>query len=192
MATALSDWLWMPEATRQMLRQALQRAVEEGIPLVPFAVRGLVSADALLARPDPHQYLHNIPLIAQAALANAAEVIGHAARERLSSRFLYLYQARLALYHEGLTEGISYDGYLYNFALGWLRTQSSAVIKAIVYHPAMDDLEQQARGLACPGQVAQSAEIGDVEPLEMPFVWSALARLQPWAFSPTREALRMR
>lgn len=189
MATALREWLWLPERTQQMLRQALRRAVEEGMPLVPTAVQGLESLEALLTRPNPHKYLHNIPLIAQAALAKAAEVIGHAERVQLSSRFLYLYQARLALYHEGLTEGISYDGYLYNFAFGWLSTQPSDVIESIVHHPAMDDLEKLALGLACPGKVSQSAEIGDVEPFEMPFVWSALARLQQWAFSGTSEAL---
>ncbi|NGO90811.1 MAG: hypothetical protein GBQ79_14555, partial [Halomonas sp.] len=188
-AIALRDWTWLPEATQQALRSALQRAVEEGMPLVPSPVQALGSADELLAKPSPHQHLHNIPLIAQAALATAAEVIDHPERERFSSRFLNLFQARLALYHQGLTEGISYDGYLYNFALGWLSTQSSAVIESIVHHPAMQDLEDQARGLACPGQVAQSAEIGDVEPLEMPFVWSALARLQQWAFSDARETL---
>lgn len=189
MAMALRDWTWLPEATQQALRRALQRAVEEGMPLVPPVVQALASADELLAKPSAHQHLHNIPLIAQAALATAAEVIDHPERERFSSRFLNLFQARLALYHQGLTEGISYDGYLYNFALGWLSTQSSAVIESIVHHPAMQDLEDQARGLACPGQVAQSAEIGDVEPLEMPFVWSALARLQQWAFSDARETL---
>ncbi|UYV18041.1 heparinase II/III family protein [Halomonas qaidamensis] len=189
MAMALRDWIWLPETTQQALRHALQRAVEEGMPLVPVVAQELASAEELLAKPSPHQYLHNIPLIAQAALASAAEVIDHPERERLSSRFLHLYQARLALYHQGLTEGISYDGYLYNFALGWLSTQSSAVIDSIVHHPAMQDLEDQARGLACPGQIALSAEIGDVEPLEMPFVWSALARLQQWAFSSTRESL---
>ncbi|WP_019626601.1 heparinase II/III family protein [Thioalkalivibrio sp. ALJT] len=189
MAMALRDWAWLPEATQQVLRCALQRAVEEGMHLVPPAVQALASADALLAKPSPHQHLHNIPLIAQAALATAAEVIDHPERGRLSSRFLQLFQARLALYHQGLTEGISYDGYFYNFALGWLSTQSSAVIESIVHHPAMQDLEDQARGLACPGQIAHSAEIGDVEPLEMPFVWSALARLQQWAFSFSRETL---
>lgn len=189
MAMALRDWAWLPEATQQALRSALQRAVEEGTPLVPSAVQALDSADELLAKPSLHQHLHNIPLIAQAALASAAEVIDHPERERLSSRFLHLFQARLALYHQGLTEGISYDGYLYNFALGWLSTQSSAVIESIAHHPAMQDLEDQALGLACPGQIALSAEIGDVEPLEMPFVWSALARLQQWAFSSTRESL---
>ncbi|MCK0753256.1 heparinase II/III domain-containing protein [Chromohalobacter japonicus] len=189
MAMALRDWTWLPEATQQALRSALQRSVEEGLALVPSAVQALASSDELLAKPSPHQHLHNIPLIAQAALASAAEVINHPESERLSSRFLHLFQARLALYHQGLTEGISYDGYLYNFALGWLSTQSSAVIESIAHHPAMQDLEDQARGLACPGQVAQSAEIGDVEPLEMPFVWSALARLQQWAFSDARETL---
>ncbi|NYS60321.1 heparinase II/III domain-containing protein [Vreelandella salicampi] len=189
MTTALQEWQWLPEPTQQALRDALQRAVEEGIPLVPVALQELASTEDLLTKPTPHQYLHNIPLIAQAALANAAETIEHPECKRLSSRFLHLYQARLALYHEGLTEGISYDGYLYNFALGWLSTQPKAVRQGIILHPAMLDLEQQARGLACPGQVWKSAEIGDVEPLEMPFVWSALARLQQWAFSPSREAL---
>lgn len=189
MAVALREWQWLPEPTRQVLHAALQRAVEEGLALVPEAIQELATAEALLAKPNPHQHLHNIPLIAQAALATAAEAIEHPECVRLSSRFFCLYQARLALFHEGLTEGISYDGYLYNFVLGWLSTQPESIRKEIVHHPAMLDLEQQARELACPGQVWKSAEIGDVEPLEMPFVWSALARLQQWAFSPSREAL---
>lgn len=189
MAMALSDWDWLPVATQQSLQLALQRAVEEGLLLIPPGVQALTTTEELLAKPSPHQHLHNIPLIAQAAMASAAEVIYHPERELLSSRFLKLYQARLELYHQGLTEGISYDGYLYNFALGWLGTQHSVVVKSIVDHPAMKDLEYQARGLACPGNIVLTAEVGDVEPLEMPFVWSALARLQQWSFSPTREAL---
>lgn len=189
MAMALQNWVWLPESTQQSLRRGLQRAVEEGLPLVPPAVLALASPEELLGLPLPHHHLHNIPLIAQAALASAAEVIDHPEHERLSSRFLHLFQARLTLYHQALTEGISYDGYLYNFALGWLGTQSNALCQSIVNHPAMQDLESQARGLACPGQIAQSAEIGDVEPLEMAFVWSALARMQQWAFSGAREAL---
>ena len=178
MATALREWTWLPATTKSALSAALLRAVEEGLLLVPASVRELASSQALLSKPNPHQYLHNILLIAQAALATAAEAIDHPERKTLSQRFQHLYHARLALYHEGLTEGISYDGYLANFALGWLSTQPSHVKEEIVHHPAMLDIESQARGQACPGAVWQSAEIGDVEPLEMPFVWSALARLQ--------------
>lgn len=189
MATAFKEWAWLPPTTRHVLKDALLRAVEEGMARIPSAVQDLASPDALLAKPLPHQHLHNIPLIAQAALATAAEVIQHSARNSLSSRFRYLYLARLALHHQGLTEGISYDGYLHNFALGWLSTQPWSISDHIVKHAALQDLERQARGLACPGEVWQSAEIGDVEPQDMPFVWSALARLQHWDYSPSREAL---
>lgn len=189
MTIALRDWTWLPESTQQTLRQALHRAVDEGVLLVPLAVQELASVEDLLSKSSPHHHLHNIPLIAQAALASAAEVISHPKRDELSKRFLLLLQARLDLYYQGLTEGISYDGYLYNFALGWLSTQSKSIIERIAHHPAMLDLEKQAYGLACPGHVAKSAEVGDVEPVEMPFVWSALIRLQQWVFSETREAL---
>ncbi len=70
-----------------------------------------------------------------------------------------------------------------------LATQPDAVRNALIHHPGLQDLERQALGQACPGALWRSAEIGDVEPLEMPFVWSALARLQQCAFSPQREAL---
>lgn len=189
MAIALRDWHWLPHQTQQALRTGLQRAVEEGMKFLPSAIQAVTSAEALLSLPNPHQYLHNIPLIAQAALATAAKVIDHPQCEIIASCFLHQFQARLALSLDGLTEGISYDGYLYNFALAWLESQPDSVISTIVNHPAMLDLEHQARGLACPGKVVLSAEIGDVEPLDMPFVWSALARLQQWNFSASRQAL---
>lgn len=186
MATALLHWRGLPEGTLHLLREALHRAVDEALPLLPAvpAVPG-----ALLSMPNLHQHLHNIVLITQAALGTAAEAVGHPERQELSARFLYLMQARLALFHSGLTEGISYDGYLHNFALAWLKTQPGEVVQAVVHHPAMLDLENQALGLACPGNVALSAEIGDVEALDMPFVWSALARLQQFAYSASRAAL---
>ncbi len=183
MATALLQWPWLPEAPRYLLRQALHRAIDEALPLL------MPLPAPLLTTPNPHQHLHNIPLIAQAALATAAEAVGHPEREVLSARFRHQLQARLALFHKGLTEGISYDGYLYNFALAWLKTQPAEAVQAVVHHTAILDLENQALGLACPGNVALSAEIGDVEPVDMPFVWSALARLQHFTYSASRASL---
>jgi hypothetical protein len=189
MAVALLDWHWLPESTRIKLRRSLRRAIDEALPLVPAAVRDLPSAATVLAMPSPHQHLHNISLIAQAALATAAEAVGHAERSALSSRFQHLFQARLELFYKGVTEGISYDGYLYNFGLGWLKTQPFEVIQSVVRHPAMLDLETQALGLGCPCNVSLSAEIGDTEPMEMPFIWSALARLQQFGYSESRAGL---
>lgn len=189
MAIAVREWGWIPDSTRQLLHLSLQRTVEQGLALIPSVLRDLVSYEQLLVKPNTHEFLHNITLIAQAALAFAAEVIAHPKRDILSDRFYNLYLARLGFSGEGLTEGISYDGYLANFALRWLDSQSVKRQKHIIEHPAMLDLQHQAQSMACPGAVWQSAEIGDVEPIQMPFVWSALMQLQRLKFCSKRESL---
>lgn len=189
MTHAYSRWHWLPKSTRELLRAGLQGAVDEGLGYVSASVGSLLTCDELLKSLEPHRHLHNIPLIAQAALACAAEVIGHPDRVMLSIRFEELFRARLAMVQSGLTEGISYDGYLYNFAFDWLSMQPDETRDSIIGHLGLLDLERQARGLACPGANWQSAEIGDVEPVDMPFVWSALAKLQNLVFSSERESI---
>lgn len=51
-----------------------------------------------------------LQLMAQAALALAAEVTGHSAKAVLSRRFQCLFEARLTLVEDGFTEGLSDDG----------------------------------------------------------------------------------
>lgn len=187
MAQAVFSWHWLPLETVVMLKLALQRAVKEGLALAPAETANLTTADTFLAKVNSHRYLHNISLNAQAALAFAAEVIQHSQRSLLSQRFAALMEARFTLNSTmGLTEGLSYDGYFAYFVFNWLQTQENNFQQRVLEHSAIIDLERMALVHACPGAIWKSAEIGDVEPEQMPFIWSALAKLNSLQFCPKR------
>lgn len=177
---ALQSWQWLDEHTKALLHAALLRAVEDALPLSDRLHAVFDTPGTLLADPKPHQHLHNIPLIGTCALAMAAKLAGHAAAERLDTRVAMLFGAVLDLRAKGFTEGVSYDGYVLDFVADWLSTLNSALRARILAHPALAGLVEQVLALAVPGNVMATAPLGDVEPVEMPFVWSALAKLQIW------------
>lgn len=175
---AFSRWDWLDADMRTMLRDALLRAVEDALPFSDRLHGQFDSVQALLAEPSPHQHLHNIPLIGTCALALAAKVVGHSASPRLDARVVHLVTAALSLRMDGFTEGASYDGYVLCFVADWLASLMPAARDEILAHPAFTGLVEQIIELAVPGDVMCTAPLGDVEPVEMPFVWSALAKLQ--------------
>ena len=174
---AVTQWGWLDEGLKTRLHAALERAVADALPLsdrlyAPFADRA-----ALLATEQPHQQLHNIPLIGTCALALAASAVAHPAAGRLHERVSLLFGAVLELRQQGFTEGVSYDGYLLSFLADWLSTQPPQARETVYAHPAWAGLLAQPLALAAPGDLMASAPLGDVEPVQMPFVWSALAKL---------------
>lgn len=188
LSTAL-EWGWLNASFRETLEQALHRYVDEGLPLLPERYLSGQSVAVLASEPKVYQHLHNIALITFASLALAAERCGHVERERLSSALFNWLIVRYDSFADGFTEGASYDGYLATFVVSWLFTQPQSRADAILTHPGFADLARQCQVLACPGAPERSAELGDVEPAEMPFVWSALAKAQQLTFCPERDAL---
>lgn len=176
---AFSRWDWLDTDMHTMLREALLRAVEDALPFSDRLHGQFDSVQALLAAPSPHQHLHNIPLIGTCALALAAKAVGHPASARLDTRVAQLFIAVLSLRKEGFTEGASYDGYVLCFVADWLSALAAAEREQIISHPAFSGLVEQVIELAVPGSVMDTAPLGDAEPVEMSFVWSALAKLQP-------------
>lgn len=188
LATAKHSCFFLSEHCQTQVNAGLLSAVEQGLSLFGNTLFIQQSCDILTAS-KPHQHLHNIPLIAMAALAMAAEVINHKDAGSISNCLLAHVLARFELTNTGFTEGVSYDGYWLNFVLAWLETQPVKLQQSLITHSAITLFEQQILAHACPGHLASSAELGDVEPEQMTFLWSALARLQKFQFSPARAFL---
>lgn len=177
---AFTHWSWLGEDLRNTLRDALLRAFEDALPFSDRLHGQFDSVQALLTSPRPHQHLHNIPLIGTCALALAAKAVMHPASSSLDARVTRLFTAVLSLRLGGFTEGASYDGYVLSFVADWLSSLDTVAREEIISHPAFARLVEQVIELAVPGDVMGTAPLGDVEPVEMPFVWSALAKLQAW------------
>ena len=99
-------------------------------------------------------------------------------RVRCSTRDLNaLFGAVLELRAKGFSEGVAYDGYVLDFIADWLSTLPEKDRSPILDHPHLDHYLDQSYMLSAPGAAEQVAEIGDVEPREMPFHLSAQAKL---------------
>ena len=60
---AVSQWGWLSEDLRRILRAAIQRAVEDGLPFSNQLYGQFDTLQALLTTAHPYQHPHNIPLI---------------------------------------------------------------------------------------------------------------------------------
>jgi hypothetical protein len=184
LSTAITRWDWIEDARRTVLRDALWRAVDEALPLSDRVYGRFDSKAVLLATSQPHEHLHNILLIGTCAVAWAARIVEHPASTEVNARAAVVLSAMLDSRRRGFTEGVSYDGYVLDFLADWLTVLDPATRDEILLHPGFIGLVEQAIDLAVPGDVMNTAPLGDVEPVEMPFVWSALAKLQVWQSNP--------
>lgn len=175
---ALTQWQWIPKFLRESLEQALNRIVDDVLRFSDKDFGQFDSVQQLLLDESVSQRLHNVPVIGTCMLALAARAVAHRSADRLDSRVYLLVQAILELRAGGMTEGISYDGYILDFVADWLLTQSSPVRDRIIGHQGFEMWCRQVIDLGVPGDVMATAPLGDVEPVEMPFVWSALSKLQ--------------
>jgi len=186
LSTALG-WRDLGDELRERILDGLVRLVHEGLSCVSAHYFTDDQVSDLVSLPCVHFRLHNISLISLCALATAAELCGCSKSRLLSATLLTWLKVRFERYRFGFTEGVSYDGYLATFVANWLFTQNADTVDCVLSHPGFQDLLEQCRVFSCPSNFAASAEIGDVEPAEMPFVWSALAKLQLLRFCPKRE-----
>jgi len=79
---------------------------------------------------------------------------------------------------------VAYDGYVLDFVADWLATRPAEQREPILNHPSLDRVLRMSIDLAAPGDVVRVAELGDVEPREMPFHISAQAKLARMRESP--------
>jgi hypothetical protein len=175
--TATTHWRWIDPALREKLLAACRRHVDSLAPPSDKLFAGLETKADMLRRPNPSATLHNIALIGTLGAALTATVADHPARGRLNARLLALFEALLELRAQGLSEGAAYDGYVLDFAADWLATLPEAARRPVLDHPRFKDYLDQSYMLGAPGALERVAELGDVEPREMPFHLSAQAKL---------------
>ncbi|SSY79773.1 Heparinase II/III-like protein [Alcaligenes faecalis subsp. faecalis] len=176
--TALTQWQWLDNSLRELLAQTLSRIVDDVLEFSDTSFAQFDLEQQLLQDGSALQRLHNIPVIGTCMLALAARAAGHASADRLDIRVNLIVMAILELRACGVTEGVSYDGYVLDFVADWVLEQPSSVQERIVGHRCFGAWCKQVIDLGVPGDVMGTAPLGDVEPIDMPFVWSALSKLQ--------------
>jgi hypothetical protein len=97
--------------------------------------------------------------------------------------------AVLDLRSTGFSEGVAYDGYVLDFVADWLGTLPVSERSVILDNPNLNHYLEQSYLLGAPGNVVQVAQLGDVEPVEMPFHLSAQAKLLRMQQQPVRSWL---
>lgn len=183
---AARNWTWVDDELRATLIGSLRRAVDEILPHSDRLHGAFSSVKAILEAPGRHSHLHNIPLIATLAAAFAARLSDHPASDALHRRVNMLVMALLELRGHGVTEAVSYDGYVLNFIADWMLCLSGQEQDPILDHPRFNDTLIQSCWLPAPGNFLHVAELGDVEPYEMPFHISAHAKLEALRADPLR------
>ncbi|MCK6471292.1 MAG: heparinase II/III-family protein [Planctomycetes bacterium] len=162
-------WDWLPAATKTKIEGAFERIVDDVWPLSEKIHGAFADKDDILADEKAHGHLHNIPLIGTAGMALAAAAIDHPRRDAIDRRMEVLFGALLDLRERGHSEGVAYDGYLLDFFVHWLETLPPERRALWLDHPRFDDCFHESYRLAAPGDRVEVPEIGDVEPVEMPF-----------------------
>lgn len=175
--TAVTRWKWVADELRRKLREACRRHVEARRPAADRLPNTALSKEDLLRRKTPHAGLHNIGLINTVGDALLAVAAQHPAAPALDAQLTALFGAVLELRATGFSEGVAYDGYVLDFIADWLSTLPATDRSRILEHPSLEHFLDQSSMLSAPGAAEQVAEIGDVEPREMPFHLSAQAKL---------------
>jgi hypothetical protein len=186
LARSYRQWPWLPTETRAAMETALRRVVADSGPRVEAYLGGFSNAAAILAAPEPHAVLHNIRLIGALGVTLAANTIGAPEKAALNRDLQNALEALFALREDGFSEGVAYDGYALDFLLDWLPFLPAETQSTFIAHPQFARFFDESLQLGAPGDVAQVAELGDVEPREMPFHISAQAKSFAWQPLPER------
>lgn len=176
---AYHNWDWPCEILRAKIENAFGRMIADAMPYSNALHGQFESKEDILTLAEPHSVLHNIPLIGTVGIALAAHTIGHKSASALDRRLHAIVGAILDLRASGHSEGVGYDGYIMDFVVHWLQAMSEADREPVIEHPRFGDLLDESVFLGAPGDVANVAEIGDVEPKEMPYHLAAHAKLWP-------------
>jgi hypothetical protein len=183
---AATKWRWVSQELREKIRAACARHVDEVLPFSDAHYGPVRSSQDLLAQPSPHRKLANIPLIGTTAAALTAHVAGHPASPVLNERVRAIMGAVLELRSKGVNEAVAYDGYILDFIADWLGILPAGERNEILEHPNLKHYLEECYLLAAPGAIEQVAELSDVEPKEMPYHYSAQAKLARFQADPVR------
>jgi hypothetical protein len=186
MWTALSLWRWPDESLRAGLQTACGRLADEVWPGSEKLYGAFGTAEEVLDSDLKLKLIHNIPLIGSLGAAMAADAAHHPRATDLARRAALLMRAVLDARAQGIVEGVGYDGYLLDFAVDFLRARPGNEGEDLLAHPRLSEYLEESFLLAVPGSPADVAELGDVEPLHMPFHLSAQAKLQALKPEPLR------
>jgi hypothetical protein len=181
MWAALRKWRWVGAGLRAQLQQGCAQHVGEVAPLVEKQYGRLRSKQDLLSLKEPFRKLANIPLIGTAGVAMTANAISHPAAGNLNRAVHSIFGAILDLRSQGHTEGVAYDGYILDFIADWLDSLDAADRGEVLRHPNLRQFLEESYMLAAPGAMEEVAQLSDVEPREMPFHYSAQAKLETLA-----------
>jgi len=195
LALAARQWSWPDATLRAALAAALRRVVDDMAPLLAERWGAYDSHDAILAAAEGHTVLHNIRVIGTLGAALAANALSanalsanapdEVAEKAVFNRYVHNIVAALFAWRErGHSEGVAYDGYVLDFIVDWLALLPLEQRSTFVSHPQFARYFEESLWLGAPGDVAQVAELSDVEATEMPFHISAQAKangLQPLA-----------
>jgi len=176
LASSYRQWSWLPEEVRGAIKNALQRIVSESGPSVEKRLGNYADYNEILNVEQPHIMVANIPTIGALGVAMAANAIEAAEKSTFNG---YLKNVILALFEmreKGFSEGVAYDGYVLDFMMDWLAFLPDADKSTFIQHPQFTRFLDESLWLSAPGDVAQVAELGDVEPQQMPFHISAQAK----------------
>ena len=174
----------LPDGLDQSIQDAFRRILEEGLPRSDTLHEAYQSPDQILQEERPESLLRNIPWIGTVGLALAAHGCQHPAAEKLDRRLALLLEAYLDYRGYGHAEGTAYDGYVLDFVLQWLEELPRDRVHAFLRHERFEDALEQTLFLPAPGDLGRISEIGDNEPLQMPFHLTAQARLLAFRHDP--------
>lgn len=184
---AVTQWKWIDDDTRSAIHAAMERIIADALPLAAAHFGIYREVDDILALDRPGAALHNIPVIGTIGAALAAHELNHSAAAELDGYLKLVTMGLLEWRRRGFAEGVGYDGYVMDFLVHWLGVVDGATRAEIVGHPRFEDLLDESLLLSAPGNPVAVAELGDVEPVHMPFHLSAQAKLQ--ALRPQPQAL---
>lgn len=190
--TASTCWRGVDDDLRRDLREACRRHVESVLPQSDKIYGSISTSEDVLHSTAAHALIQNIPVIGTIGAALTARIVEHPATAKLDGRVKALLGATLDLRAKGVTEGVAYDGYVLDFVEDWLGTLPEKDRSPILEHRCFDQYLDEAYMLGAPGAAEQVAELSDVEPKEMPFHFSAQAKLLRLRPDPKRAWLMAR
>lgn len=176
LANAFRQWQWLSAETHEAMKNALQRIVETSGPLVDDRLKEYHDHHEILQSESVMSLVANIPLIGAIGVALAANAIDDPRKSTFNHYIMISLQALFALRETGLAEGVAYDGYVLDFMMDWLAFLPDADKSTYLDHPQFTRYLDESLWMGTPGDVAQVAELGDVESKEMPFHISAQAK----------------
>lgn len=182
LANSFRQWEWLTEEVRDAMKNALQRIVEVSGPLVENRLKEYRDHHEILQSQSVINLVANIPVIGAIGVALAANAVDDSRKSTLNHYVKISLEAIFALRQTGFSEGVAYDGYVLDFVMDWLAFLPDADKSTFISHPQFARFLDESLWLGAPGDVAQVAELGDVEAKEMPFHISAQAKafeLQP-------------